>query len=97
MLTHIVFFKLKNREQDNIRHVRDTLLSMKGRIPELLELEVGADIVRSARSFDLALVSKFKNLDAMQAYQVHPVHQEIIAFMREQTESSAAVDYESEA
>lgn len=96
MLTHIVFFKLKNREQDNLRHVRDTLMTMKGRIPQLLDLEVGVDVVRSARSYDLALVAKFTDIDAMEAYQVHPIHQEIIAFMKEQTESSAAVDYETE-
>jgi hypothetical protein len=57
-------------------------------------LEVGADVVKSARSYDVALIVKFDDLAAMQAYQVHPEHVPVSAFLREVCDSLIAVDFE---
>jgi hypothetical protein len=95
LITHIVCFKLKDRSEGNVQKTRDVLLSMQGRIPQLLHLEVGADVLHSDRSFDLALVSKFNSLADLDAYQIHPVHQEIIAYMKIVNDVLVAVDYES--
>ncbi|AHD06531.1 stress responsive A/B barrel domain protein [Paenibacillus larvae subsp. larvae DSM 25430] len=95
LLTHIVFFKLKDRSPEAVERTAEVLRNMKGRIPELLDIEVGKDIVHSERSYDLALVTKFKSLSDMNAYQAHPVHQGVLAHMREVLDSpSVCVDYE---
>ena len=73
MLTHVVLFRFP--DLGVAAECRDRMLAMKGRIPALLDIEVGVDIVRSDRSFDLALITRHEDLDGMQAYQVHPVHQ----------------------
>jgi hypothetical protein len=96
MITHIVFFKLAEPTPANINATRDKLLSMAGKIAELRLLEVGMDIVRSERSYDLALVTKFDSLEDLQAYQVHPYHAgEVVPHMKAVCSASAAVDYES--
>jgi hypothetical protein len=96
MVTHIVLFKLKGRTAEAARQGQEKLLSMKGRVEMLRHLEVGLDVVHSARSWDIALYTRFDSLEDLQAYQVHPYHGgEVAPFMRELSESVAVVDYES--
>ncbi len=47
MITHIVFFKLKDSSPENVQRTRDVLMGMEGKIPQLKFLEVGIDVVRS--------------------------------------------------
>jgi len=97
MITHIVFFKLFDQSPENVVEAKEKLLSMAGKIPQLCHLEVGADIVRSERSYDLALVTKFDSLEDLEAYQVHPYHAgEVVPYVRSAASSILAVDYESE-
>lgn len=95
MITHIIFFKLAEQTPEKIAAVRDKLLSMEGKIAELRHLEAGIDLIRSERSYDVALITKFDNLADLQAYQVHPYHaDEVVPFMRANCSSILAVDYE---
>jgi hypothetical protein len=93
MLTHVVCFKFTN--PDVAQEVKERLLSMVGRVPSLRHIEAGVDVVRSARSYDVALVTRFDDLAGLEAYQVHPVHQEVAAFIREHATNIVAVDYEN--
>ncbi|MGN7456125.1 Dabb family protein [Paenibacillus pasadenensis] len=95
MLTHIVFFRLKDRSPESVEATAAVLRAMEGKIEVLRHLEVGKDVVHSERSYDIALVTKFDSLEALGEYQVHPVHQDVIRHMNEARESSVAVDYES--
>ncbi|QAY66445.1 Dabb family protein [Paenibacillus protaetiae] len=95
MITHIVFFKLKDGSAENVERTAQVLRDMKGKIDVLKSIEVGIDVVHSARSYDIALVTTFDSLEALEAYQVHPVHQKVIVHMNEVRESSVSVDYES--
>lgn len=91
----MVLFRLKDRSGENIERTREELLSLKDRVPAIRSFEVGADIVRSERSYDLALISTFDSLDDLDAYRVHPEHLKVIDFIAQVKESSIAVDYES--
>jgi len=93
MLVHVVLFKLKERTEENLQQTRDVLLNMKGKIPMLLDIEVGIDVVHSERSYDIGLVTKFESLEALQQYNVHPIHQEVIAHMAKVREASVSVDF----
>lgn len=96
MITHIVFFKLHDPTPANVTATREKLESMGGKIPLLRHLEVGVDVIRSERSYDLALVTKFDSMEDLQAYQVHPYHAgEVIPHMKAVSSSVVAVDYES--
>ena len=55
MITHIVFFKLKDGTREKVEKAAQVLRGLDGRIGELKGLEVGLDVVRAERSFDIAL------------------------------------------
>lgn len=96
MITHLVFFKLSDPSKENLAATQAKLLSMQGRIEQLRHLEAGIDIIRSERSYDIALITKFDSLDDLQAYQVHPYHAgEVIPHMKSVCASIVAVDFES--
>jgi hypothetical protein len=95
MIVHIVLFKLKEPTAANCSAVRDMLLSMDGKLPMLRHLEVGADVIRSERSYDVALYTKFDNLADLQTYQVHPYHADtVVPFMKANCAAIVAADYE---
>ena len=96
MITHIVLFKLADPTAENLAATRNKLLSMVGKIDLLRHLEAGVDVVRSERSYDIALTTRFDSLEDLQAYQIHPYHAgEVIPHMKAVCSSIAAVDYES--
>lgn len=95
MFTHIVMFKLDNPTPKNIEKAHKLLSGMEGNIPMLKGIEVGADVVRSDRSYDICLIARFETVEDMQAYQIHPYHvNEVLKYLRPMTKSSVTVDYE---
>jgi hypothetical protein len=95
MLTHIVFFKLKEHTPEVVQKTKEVLLNMEGKIEQLLSIEVGVDVVHSERSYDIALVTKFNSLADLAIYNAHPVHQVVVAYIGTVREASVSVDYES--
>ena len=95
MIVHIVLFKLKEPTTANSSAVKEMLLSMNGKLPMLRHLEVGTDVIRSERSYDVALYSRFDNLADLQAYQIHPYHADtVVPFMKANCAAIVAADYE---
>jgi hypothetical protein len=95
MIAHIVLFKLKEPTTEHINAVKDMLLSMQGKVPMLRHLEAGTDVIRSERSYDVALYTRFDSLTDLQAYQTHPYHADtVIPFMKAHCASIVAADYE---
>jgi hypothetical protein len=76
VFTHIVLFKLKEPTVENVKFVAETLLSMNGNIKELKELEVGMDVIRSDRSYDIAIITRFDSKEDYLAYDVDEFHVE---------------------
>jgi len=76
MFTHIVLFKVKEPSKENLEFMEKTLLSMNGNIKELKELEVGIDVIRSNRSYDVAIITRFDSKEDYLAYDVNEFHVE---------------------
>jgi hypothetical protein len=94
MLRHIVFFKFKEGVgEEKIADLESSLAALPHVIPEILSYEFGLDTVRSERSYDLALISTFKDLDSLQRYQKHPEHQIVLKKVNDLCESVLAVDF----
>ncbi len=91
MLTHIVLFRFESME--NAEEAGRRLRAMKGRIPSLLDVESGVDITRSGRSYELALITRHEDQAGLDAYQVHPVHQEVVVYIKSVASGSVAVDF----
>lgn len=95
MITHIVLFRLKDRSTENIERTREVLEGLEGKVPTLRSLEVGVDVIKKERSFDIALTATFDDLAGLEAYQVHPEHLKVVEFIATVRDSVVAVDYES--
>ena len=93
-LTHVVLFKLQDPSPAVTAEVVRRLYSMEGKIPDLRAIEAGVDMVRSGRSCDVALITRFDSLAAMQAYQVNPLHKEVLAYLSTVLAATAVVDFE---
>ena len=94
MIRHIVLFWLKDKSEANIRETVDILNSMKGKIPGMLTIDAGADVVHSSRSCDICLCETFDTLASLEAYRTHPVHLPVQAHMHAVMERSQSADYE---
>lgn len=94
-INHLVLLKLKEANEANIAAALAQLRSLEGKIPSLRSLRVGADLIRSPRSYDIGLMATFDDLAGLQAYQEHPVHLPVLAYVRENCSTIAAADYEA--
>lgn len=95
MLTHVVFFKLKDKSKGTLEKVKNDLLALKEQIPLIRSIEVGMDILQTERSFDVVLYSKFDSLEDMKAYQVHPAHVKFGEYIETVKDIIYSVDFES--
>lgn len=93
MVKHIVFFKLEDNSEANKKVVQEKLLTMKGKIDILQNIEVGLNFAQEDRAYDVALLTDFNDLESLKSYAIHPYHLEIIAFMKQVAISSKVVDY----
>lgn len=55
MVKHVLMIKLKDNAQAECEKLRDLFLTMKGRVPQVIDVEAGADFLHSDRSFDVCL------------------------------------------
>ena len=94
MIRHIVLFKIKDEFKSEIPQLVQNFYGMKGKIEGMLDLEAGADVYHSDRSYDLALITLFDNMESFKAYQTHPVHMPVKKRMHEVRETSVACDFE---
>jgi heme-degrading monooxygenase HmoA len=94
MIRHIVMFKIKDEFKSEIPQLVENFYGMKGRIEGMVDLEAGADILHSDRSYDVALITVFKDRESFDAYQTHPVHMPVKKRMHEVRSDSASCDYE---
>ena len=94
MVINNVMLKLKNRDVSSIQKIKDALLSMKGKIDVLKDIQVETNIRSGMVSYDLIFFAKFASLEDMDAYIKNPIHQEIGKFIAGMMESQASVCYE---
>jgi len=99
VVKHIVFWTLKESAvgrtaPENALEIKSRLEALNGRIPGLLELEVGIDFGRTDASADVALYSVFVDRDALDGYQAHPEHVAVADFVGEVRLERMVVDYE---
>jgi len=92
MVKHIVFMKFPDFSLAKI--AKEKLLSMKGNVEVLKDIEVGVDFSRSQRSYDLALITTFENREDLEKYRVHPYHQTIVKWLKNNDTQTKVVDYE---
>ncbi len=93
MVKHVVCFKLNDGE--SAEKAKEVLLSMKGKVPMIKEIEVGVDKLHSERSYDVYLSVVLEDMKALEDYQNDPYHCEVVkTHMHKVRKSSVAIDFE---
>ncbi|MBO7250512.1 MAG: Dabb family protein [Clostridia bacterium] len=99
MIRHIVMWRFKDSAEgkdkaENIKIATESLYALVGRIDEIKKMEIGADLLHTAASMDMALVTEFDSLDTLHTYAVHPEHLKVAEFMKKVTETRVVLDCE---
>lgn len=98
MIKHIVMWRLDEQagdKADNALKLKRLLEGLNGRIPGLLRLEVGIDFSLEGESSDVVLYAEFESRQALDAYQQHPAHAEVVPFVKSVRAERRVVDYEA--
>jgi hypothetical protein len=94
MLLHLVCFKYKADVEPGARaQHRERLRGLRS-LDGIVDLKVGEDVVRSARSYDTGLAVTFTNRAALDAYATDPRHVPISQFGVSISEHIVACDFE---
>ena len=95
MIKHVVCFKLAEPNEELLKKTKEILLSMKGNVPMLRDIEVGVDFLHSQRSYDIILIVTLDDKKALDDYQNDPYHCDVVKrHMHSVASSSIALDWE---
>jgi hypothetical protein len=94
MVKHIVFFKLEDNSNEHKEYVKNLIMDLKDKIEVIQAYEVGINFSDEARAYDLALISDFKSKEDLQTYATHPLHVEVVNYLRSKNTVTKVVDYE---
>jgi hypothetical protein len=98
VIQHVVVVKFKpEAPQPERAAIVAALRALPAKIAEIRRYEVGLDVLRSERSYDLGIVSAFDDLAALNRYQVHPAHAAVAQRLRAASANLYVVDYDLEA
>ncbi|MFS2242955.1 Dabb family protein [Microbacterium sp. OR16] len=98
MIRHVVSWKLAAEDAsvraEQAAEVARRLNALMGVVPELRAVSAGANVADPDVNWDVTLVADVDSLDALDAYQVHPAHEEAGAYIKSVVASRVAVDFE---
>lgn len=97
MIKHIVAWRIADGEDKLARAeaIKENLEALKGKIDELVDIEVGINFNTTESASDVVLVSTFKSRADLEIYQNHPEHKAVgTNYVRPYVKERRVVDYE---
>lgn len=92
MIKHIVVWPMKEETTaEQKSEMKARLEALQEVVNELVYIEVGID----ADNGTMSLTSTFASKEDLDAYQAHPAHQEVVAFVKPLVAGRAVCDYEN--
>ncbi|MFB4349169.1 Dabb family protein [Microbacterium sp. CR_7] len=97
-IRHVVSWKLAAEDPEvraeQAAEVAGRLLALDGVVPQLRSISAGANVAYPDANWDVTLVADFDSIAALEEYQVHPAHEEVVAYVRSVVAGRVAVDFE---
>jgi quinol monooxygenase YgiN len=97
MIKHIVMWNVRGDSVGdraaNIALLQASFESIRGKIPGLLQFEIGVDSSRVDYACDVVLYSEFESQAALDAYAAHPEHLRVKAALADVRTVRHQVDY----
>lgn len=100
MIRHIVMWKLKLPERPEEKmNAADLIIKritgLKEKIPEIINISAYMNHQDAPKNnFDIVLDATFENMESLEAYQVHPEHQNVAALIKDRVSERSAIDVE---
>lgn len=95
MIVNNLMLKLKNRDDETIRKVKEELLSMMGNVDVLRGVEVQRNIREGEVNYDLLVTTEFESMEDFDTYIIHPFHIEVSENIGSYIQEIAAVCFKS--
>lgn len=97
MIKHIVAWNFapeldEDKRNEAGQNVKNRLEGLKEQVAEIVDISVHLEQLGTSDR-DIILYSTFKTENCLQAYQVHPAHQEVAAYVRSVTTDRVCLDY----
>jgi hypothetical protein len=91
VLTHVVLIQLDDKTtiDEVVRRAR----SLQSDIDVIVDMEVGRDVVFAAPSYDVAMIVRFRDQEALASYSQHPAHKAFSDFVHAIGDRFAAVAF----
>lgn len=93
MIKHVIMWKFKQGEDANMRRFLDGLRSLKGQIPQIVDMELGVNR-KPGNNFDAVLIATFRSMEDLEAYQKDPRHVAVSSLCKSIRTERGAVDFE---
>lgn len=98
-IRHVVTWKLAAKDAavraEQAAEVARRLNALDGVVPQLRSISAGANAAYPDANWDVTLVADFDSIEELEAYQVHPAHEDVVAYVRSVVASRVAVDFEA--
>ena len=97
MLRRVVLWRLKAQEAEqkalDAGTIKRALESMRGKIPGMLNLQVGVNEITGADAADVVMIVDFENHEALDLYEKHPVHEQVKPIVGPLRDERRVVEY----
>lgn len=81
MLRRVVLWRLRATEPEqkalDAGTIKRALESMRGKIPGMINIQVGINTAQMADASDVAMIVDFEDEQALAVYEKHPVHEQV--------------------
>ncbi|MEV6196584.1 Dabb family protein [Streptomyces sp. NPDC051920] len=91
MLVHVVVMRFT--DPAHAPDAAERLRALVGTVPQIRSLDVGLDTTGSEHSYDLVLTTRHTDPAELAAYQSHPAHLELAAWLVPRLAHRAVVDH----
>ncbi len=98
MVRHIVFFRLKERNDPSAlatgrQEMKRIFEGLPSLIPAIREYHVGLNVSSSPNAWDVVIDSTFDSEEKLNEYRDHPAHREAVEKAKPLFHETAVVDY----
>ena len=93
MIRHVIMWKFKYGEQENMQKFLNGLKALDGVIPEILHMEVGVNCL-DGNNYDACLIADFEDFAALERYKNDPRHVAVASICKAIRTSRCAIDIE---
>ena len=93
MIRHVIMWKFRAGEEENMNAFLNGLKALDGVIPEIRRMEVGVNVLEK-NNYDACLIADFDDLAALDRYKNDPRHVAASGLCKSIRETRIAVDFE---